>query len=58
MNLSTHDAKRIYDFVSPTAPDGWNAVEDHAGAGTVVRIHDARDPNPIWRDFEGKPLKR
>jgi lipoprotein-anchoring transpeptidase ErfK/SrfK len=57
VNLSTHDAKRVYDFVSPTAPDGWSAVEDHAGAGTVVRIHDAHDPNPIWRDYEGKPVK-
>ena len=25
--------------------------------GTPVQIHSARDPNPIWRDFEGRPLK-
>lgn len=55
VNLSTTDAKRLFDWVSPTAPAGWSNVEA-TGDGTPVRIHSRRDPDPIWRGYDGKPL--
>lgn len=53
VNLSTSDAKRLYEWVSPTAPAGWTGVEAE-GDGTPVRIHSRRDPDPVWRDYDGK----
>jgi hypothetical protein len=53
VNLSTGDAKRLYDWISPTAPAGWTDVEA-TGDGTPVRIHNRRDPQPRWRDYAGK----
>ena len=53
VNLSTSDAKRLYDWVSPSAPAGWTGVEA-SGDGTAVRIHSRRDPSPAWRDYAGK----
>lgn len=55
VNLSTADAKRVYDWVSPTAPAGWTAVEA-TDDGTPVRVHSRRDPAPVWRDYDGKLL--
>lgn len=55
VNLSTSDAKRMYEWISPTAPAGWTGVEA-TGDGTPVRIHNRRDPQPVWRDFDGKLL--
>lgn len=53
VNLSTADAQRIYDWVTPLAPPGWSGVESD-GHGTPVRIHSRRDPDPVWRDYDGK----
>lgn len=53
VNLSTSDAKRMYDWVSPSAPVGWTGVEA-TDDGTPVRIHSRRDPEPVWRDYDGK----
>jgi lipoprotein-anchoring transpeptidase ErfK/SrfK len=53
INLSTRDARRIYDWIVPRAPAGWTAVEA-AGDGTPVRIWSRRDPDPPWRDYEGQ----
>ncbi|MBL9013373.1 MAG: L,D-transpeptidase [Myxococcales bacterium] len=55
VNLSTTDAKRLFDWVSPTAPAGWSNLEA-TGDGTPVRIHSRRDPDPIWRGYDGKPI--
>lgn len=55
VNLSTSDAKRMYDWVSPASPAGWTGVEA-VGDGTPVRIHNRRDPAPVWRDYDGKLL--
>lgn len=55
VNLSTTDAKRMYEWVSPIAPSGWSSVEA-IDDGTPVRIHSKRDPDPIWRGYDGKPL--
>jgi hypothetical protein len=51
VNLSPKDARWLFDFVTPEAPPGWLSVD---GEGTPVRIRNARDPEPKWRDFEGK----
>ena len=56
VNLSTSDARRIYDWVTPVAPGGWTEVESD-GQGTPVRIHSLKDPEPTWRDFDGKPTR-
>jgi hypothetical protein len=55
VNLSTADAKRMYEWVSPIAPAGWSSVEA-IDDGTAVRIHSKKDPDPIWRGYDGKPL--
>jgi hypothetical protein len=57
VNLSTTDAKRIYDWVTPEAFPGWTDAENVDGTGTPVLIHSTRDPSPIWRDYEGRPLR-
>ncbi len=57
VNLSTTDAKRVYDWVTPESFDGWTDATNLDGTGTPVQIHSTRDPNPIWRDFDGRPLK-
>lgn len=54
VNLSPPDAKRIYEFVLPNAPDGFADVEAD-GDGTPVQIHDRRDPSPKWLDYDGRP---
>ena len=54
VNLSPADAKRLRNWVSPNAPAGWTEVEADLGIGTPVRIHDKRDPDPTWRDYEGR----
>ncbi len=57
VNLSTTDAKRLYDWVTPDTPAGWTESENVDGTGTPVQIHSTRDPNPKWYDYNGKPLK-
>ena len=59
VNLSPHDARRLYDWTSPDVPDGWSEIADGGDAsGTPVRIHDHRDPDPVWRDFDGHAIPR
>jgi len=58
VNLSPSDAHRLYAWTTPDVPDGWSEAEASAddATGTPVRIRSARDPDPIWRRFDGKPL--
>jgi lipoprotein-anchoring transpeptidase ErfK/SrfK len=56
VNLSTRDAHHLYVWTAPDVPDGWTEAEGEAATGTPVRIHSARDPDPIWKGFDGKPL--
>jgi hypothetical protein len=35
----------------------WTEIESETVRGTPVRIRDQRDPSPIWRDYEGRPIK-
>jgi lipoprotein-anchoring transpeptidase ErfK/SrfK len=58
VNLSTQDAKRLYAWSTPNPPLGWTEIESERDRGTPVRIRNRRDPTPIWRDYEGRPIKR
>lgn len=58
VNLSTQDAKRLYGWSTPNPPLGWTEIESEPDRGTPVQIRNRRDPNPIWRDYEGRPIKR
>jgi lipoprotein-anchoring transpeptidase ErfK/SrfK len=57
VNLSTTDAKRIYDWVNPESPAGWTNAETIDGTGTVIRISSTRNRDPKWYDYDGNPLK-
>lgn len=56
VNLSPLDARTVYDFVLPVAPEGYSEVESE-GDGTPVRIRAHWDPSPKWRDFNGDAVK-
>ena len=57
VNLSTRDAHHLYVWTAPEVPDGWTeAADDGTATGTPVRIHSARDPDPVWKGFDGKPI--
>jgi hypothetical protein len=57
VNLSPADAKRLWNWISPNAPAGWTEVEAD-DFGTAVRLHNKRDPDPTWRDYDGRPIDR
>lgn len=45
VNLSPHDAKYVFEQVTPTLPPGWLLVNEFADdPGTLVRVHKG-DPN-------------
>jgi len=43
---------------TPNPPLGWTEIEAEPEHGTPVRIRNRHDPDPIWRDYEGRPIKR
>lgn len=53
INLSPHDARWLYGWTAPEVPLGWMMIEV---PGTPVRVHSRHDPDPVWKDFKGKPL--
>src|SRR5262249_5174382 len=57
VNLSPRDAHRLYDWTTPTVPGGRSErADDGGGPAPPARTHSVRDPQPIWRDYDGKPL--
>jgi lipoprotein-anchoring transpeptidase ErfK/SrfK len=56
VNLSTIDARRIYDWVTPESPTGWVSVDGNYDTGTPVRIRNSLYPNPRWHDRNGNPI--
>ena len=47
INLSPHDAKVVFDSVSPELPPGWRVVfQTHRDQGTVVRIRENTETVP------------
>ncbi|MFO7561010.1 MAG: L,D-transpeptidase family protein [Enhygromyxa sp.] len=50
VNLSPHDAKRVFDLVTPTLPPGWLLVHEHAhDPGALLRVRDGDRPVPDRR---------
>ena len=44
INLSPHDAERLFDFTSPRLAPGWQAVHPYAhDPGTLVRVRSGRN---------------
>ncbi|MCH9686787.1 MAG: L,D-transpeptidase [Deltaproteobacteria bacterium] len=65
VNLAPHDARALYQWMTPAAAPGWAEVYGNAGQpGAVVRLRSKRDPNPAWkgyakdlRDAVGEPVQ-
>jgi hypothetical protein len=52
VNLSPIDARRLYAWMAPVVAPGWIEVYGHeTQPGSVVRIRNARDPDPPWRGY-------
>jgi hypothetical protein len=50
VNLSPRDAKRVFELTTPTLPDGWLLVHEHADdPGAVVRVRKRGAPLPDLR---------
>ncbi len=56
VNLAPEDARWLSAWTLPAIPTGWLQVVADDDAGTVVRIHDADDPDPVWRDYDGETV--
>ncbi len=52
VNLAPHDARALYDWMSPAAAPGWAEVYGNADQpGAVVRVRSRRDPEPSWKGY-------
>ncbi len=58
VNLSPRDAKWVYDWTEPTMPVGWNELEVPVPESMVVRVHDAKQPDPPIFDYEKEARER
>ncbi|MBA3458039.1 MAG: L,D-transpeptidase family protein [Deltaproteobacteria bacterium] len=58
VNLSPRDAKWVYDWTEPTMPVGWNELEVAVPQSMVVRVHDAKQPDPPVFDYEREAKQR
>ncbi len=58
VNLSPLDAKWVYDWTEPTMPVGWNELEVPVPDSMVVRVHDAKQPDPPIFDYEKEAKER
>jgi len=58
VNLSPTDAKWVYDWTEPTMPVGWNELEVPVAGSVVVRVHDAKQPDPPVFDYEREAIER
>ncbi len=58
VNLSPHDAKWVYDWTDPTMPAGWNELEVAVPESMVVRVYDAKQPDPRAFDYDREAIQR
>ncbi len=58
VNLSPTDARWVYDWTEPTMPAGWNELEVPVPDSMVVRIHDAKHPEPPVFDYDREAIER
>ncbi|MDB4963597.1 MAG: ErfK/YbiS/YcfS/YnhG family protein [Myxococcales bacterium] len=58
VNLSPLDARWVYDWTEPTMPVGWNELEVAVPESMVVRVHDAKHPDPPVFDYDREARQR
>jgi lipoprotein-anchoring transpeptidase ErfK/SrfK len=58
VNLSPRDAKWVYDWTEPRMPAGWNELEVAMGDAMIVRVHDAKKPDPPVFDYVREAKER
>lgn len=58
VNLSPLDAKWVYDWTEPVMPVGWNELEVPVPQSMVVRVHDAKQPDPPLFDYVKEARER
>ena len=51
VNVSPKDAAFLFDWVTPTVPEGWSEVEVLDASGPIVRVHDHQIPDPPAFDY-------
>ncbi len=58
VNLSPKDARWIYDWTDPPMPPGWNELEIALASAMVIRVHDAKHPDPPLFDYDREARER
>ncbi len=58
VNLSPLDARWVYDWTEPAMPIGWNELEVAVPGSMVVRVHDAKEPDPTVFDYDKEAIER
>ncbi|MBK9036014.1 MAG: L,D-transpeptidase [Myxococcales bacterium] len=58
VNLSAQDARWVYDWTEPVMPAGWSEVEMPVDGSMVVRVYDAKTPDPAVFDYEQEAKER
>ncbi len=58
VNLSPVDAKWVYDWTEPRMPPGWNELEIALAGSMVVRVHDAKHPDPPVFNYAREAIER
>jgi hypothetical protein len=52
INLSPIDARRLYAWTAPAVAPGWIESYGHVDQpGSVVRVRNAKDPDPAWKGY-------
>ncbi len=58
VNMSPRDAKWVYDWTTPAIPAGWNELEVPMAGAMIVRVFDAKQPDPPLFDYEQEAKER
>jgi lipoprotein-anchoring transpeptidase ErfK/SrfK len=58
VNLSALDARWVYDWTEPVMPAGWSELEVPVEGSMVVRVYDAKTPDPPVFDYEKEAKER
>jgi lipoprotein-anchoring transpeptidase ErfK/SrfK len=58
VNLSPKDARWVYDWTEPVMPTGWNELEIDLAGSMVVRVFDAKHPDPPVFDYAKEAIQR
>ncbi len=58
VNLSSRDARWVYDWTEPVMPAGWSELEVPLEGSMIVRVYDAKTPEPPVFDYEKEAKER